>query len=404
MKYVIVIGDGMPDLPSGPRGSTPLQEAHHPNMDEVASRGVVGAVDPIPEGMEPGSDVAIMGLMGYDPKKYYTGRGPLEAAGIGIELHEGDLAFRCNLITEEEGVLADYAAGHIGDEEAKELITYLNLSLSGPGQVKLYAGVSYRHLLVLEGGFSDHIKCMPPHDAVGRRIIEIMVEPLDEEGETTAEFLNGLILRSQQLLSNHPINLERVKKGLRPANMIWPWGFGRKPTMPSFSSLYGLRGSVISAVNLVKGIGSCAGMKVIEVPGATGYIDTNYEGKADYALKALDEGVELVYIHVEAPDEAGHAGDFELKVKAIEDLDRRLLGRLLDKLDEDAVIAIVSDHLTPISVKTHLKGPIPFAYASAKGSLKEKRKFDEGLTRGVTPISGPSLLKMILGMISREAS
>ncbi|RLF15132.1 MAG: phosphoglycerate mutase, partial [Thermoprotei archaeon] len=161
---------------------------------------------------------------------------------------------------------------------------------------------------------------------------------------------------------------------------------------------------VISAVNLVKGIGSCAGMKVIEVPGATGYIDTNYEGKADYALKALDEGVELVYIHVEAPDEAGHAGDFELKVKAIEDLDRRLLGRLLDKLDEDAVIAIVSDHLTPISVKTHLKGPIPFAYASAKGSLKEKRKFDEGLTRGVTPISGPSLLKMILGMISREAS
>jgi len=391
---VVVIGDGMADWPDE-RGRTPLSEAHHPNMDEVASRGVVGAAEPIPKGMEPGSDVAIMSLMGYDPRAYYTGRGPLEAAAMGVKLGSEDLAFRCNLVTVERGVLVDYAAGHIRSEEAAELIDYLSSTLASQSSFELHAGVSYRHLLVLRGGFSDRVKCFPPHEVVGRRVAEVMVRPLDDEGRPTAELLNDLMMKSLQLLEAHPINDRRLRMGLKPANMIWPWGHGRKPSLPSFTSIYGLKGSVISAVDLVKGLGLCAGLKAIEVPGATGYLDTNYEGKAEYAVKALGES-DLVFVHVEAPDEAGHVGDFELKVRALEDMDRRLVGKLLDELDEDHAIAILCDHATPVAIKTHVRGPVPYAYAKLSWKAEQRRSFAEGLTLGASVIDGFELLGRML--------
>ncbi|MEM4700206.1 MAG: cofactor-independent phosphoglycerate mutase [Candidatus Nezhaarchaeales archaeon] len=395
---VVVIGDGMADW-QDERGRTPLSEAQHPNMDEVASRGVVGGVDSIPDGMDAGSDVAIMSLMGYDPQKYYTGRGPLEAAAMNIKLDEGALVFRCNLITVERGVLIDYSAGHISNEEAAELIDYLSPTLASLGPVELYAGVGYRHLLVLKGGFSDRVRCTPPHDAVGRRVEEVMAEPLDEEGRATAELLNKLVLTSAQLLKDHPINIRRLARGLRPANMIWPWGHGRRPKVPSFRELYGLRGAVISAVNLVKGLGACAGLEVIDVPGATGYFDTKYENKADFAIRALEGGADVVFVHVEAPDEAGHAGSFELKVRAIEDLDRRLVGRLLDGLSDEDSVAILCDHATPVAVRTHVRGPTPFAYFKLSCAIKEVRRYTEGLARGSRVVRGHELLKEMLARL-----
>jgi 2,3-bisphosphoglycerate-independent phosphoglycerate mutase len=394
MGLVVVIGDGMADWPDG-RGRTPLSEAHHPNMDEVASRGIVGAVEPIPKGMEPGSDVAIMSLMGYDPRAYYTGRGPLEAAAMGVKLSGEDLAFRCNLVTVERGVLVDYAAGHIGSEEAAELIGYLSSTLAPQSSLELYAGVSYRHLLVLRGGFSGNVKCLPPHEVVGRRVAEVMVKPLDDEGRPTAELLNSLMMKSLQLLEAHPINDRRLRMGLKPANMIWPWGHGRKPSLPAFTSAYGLRGSVISAVDLVKGLGLCAGLRAIEVPGATGYLDTNYEGKAEHAVKALEED-DIVFVHVEAPDEAGHAGDFELKVRAVEDMDRRLVGKLLDELGEDHAIAVLCDHATPIALKTHVEGPVPYAYAKLSWKAGQRRSFTEELVLRASVIDGFKLLGRML--------
>ncbi|MCX8204717.1 MAG: cofactor-independent phosphoglycerate mutase [Candidatus Nezhaarchaeota archaeon] len=392
---VVVIGDGMADWVDE-RGRTPLSEAEHPNMDEVASRGVIGAVEAIPDGMDAGSDVAIMSLMGYDPKKYYTGRGPLEAAAMKVELGKGDLAFRCNLVTVENGVLVDYSAGHISNEEAAELISYLAPTLTSLGRVELYVGVSYRHVLVLRGGFSDQVKCSPPHESVGRRVEEVMVEPLADEGRATAELLNKLMLTSYQLLKNHPVNVKRLARGLRPANMIWPWGHGKKPLMPSFRELYGLRGSVISAVNLVKGLGVYLGLRVIEVPGATGYFDTNYEGKADYAVRALESGDDLVFVHVEAPDEAGHMGSFELKLKAIEDLDKRLIGRLLSKLRDDDAIAILCDHATPVATRVHVRGPTPYAYSKLSCTVKKARKYTEGLVISSRVVKGHELLKEML--------
>lgn len=398
MGLVVVIGDGMADW-QDERGRTPLSEARHPNMDEVASRGIVGAADFIPEGMDAGSDVAIMSLMGYDPLRYYTGRGPLEAAAAKVELREGDLAFRCNLVTVDHGVLLDYSAGHISSEEAAKLINYLSPVLASMGPVELYAGVSYRHVLILRGGFSDRVACVPPHEAVGREVAEIMPKPLDEGGRTTAELLRKLVLVSSQILSDHPVNARRLARGLRPANMIWPWGQGRRPQMPSFKELYGLRGSVISAVNLVKGLGIYAGLEVLEVPGATGYFDTNYEGKADYAVRAIEEGAGVVFVHVEAPDEAGHAGDFELKVKAIEDLDRRLVGRLLDRLGEEDAVAITCDHATPMATRVHARGPTPYAYSKLNCAVKERRRYTELLAQGSRVLRGHELLKEMLARV-----
>ncbi|MCX8175608.1 MAG: cofactor-independent phosphoglycerate mutase [Candidatus Bathyarchaeota archaeon] len=372
MKYVVVIGDGMADYPSKNfKGKTPLEVAEHPNMDMLASKGLCGVLNTIPDGMDAGSDIAIMSILGYNPKKYYTGRGSLEAVALGVKLRNEDIAFRCNLATEEGGFLTDYSANHITTEEASKLIDVLNSTLGEKNKIKFHLGVGYRHILVLTGKeFSSSVDCKPPHDYVGKEIYSIMVKPKSKFGIKTAELLNKLILYSKSILSTHPVNVDRVKRGLKPANIIWPWSPSKKPKLPSFKELYGLKGAVISAVPLVKGIGLYAKMSVINVPGATGFIDTNYEGKAIYALKALKKN-DLVVIHVEAPDEAGHLGSFSLKVKAIEDIDKRLIGNLLSNLEDDYAFTVLSDHPTPVSIKTHVKGEVPFLIYSTKWKAKK---------------------------------
>ncbi len=391
MKYVVVVGDGMADYPLEPLGGkTPLQAAEKPHMDEMARRGRCGLLRTVPEGMEPGSDVANLAILGYDPRKYYTGRGPLEAASIGVVLSPGDLAFRCNLITEEDGILASSNAGHITTEEAKLLIEILAKTFGSYGE--FYPGVSYRHLFVLRGCKEDKIVTTPPHDIVGGEMARHMVRP---DGPLTRR-LNELILASRNALEGHAVNLARTKAGKRPGNMIWLWGQGRRPRMESFQKRFGIDGSVISAVDLVKGIGILLGMEVPKVPGATGYYDTNYEGKADYALRALEER-DFVYIHVEAPDEAGHAGDLERKIEAIEALDRRLLGRLLDGLGEEAAIALLPDHPTPISLRTHVTDPVPFALY-APGKRGDGMAFDESSARSgsLGLLEGGDLMHLLL--------
>jgi len=374
MKFVIVVGDGMAGYPLEELGGkTPLQVADKPNIDWIASHGRNGLLKTIPRGMEPGSDIAIMSILSYDPRKYHTGRGPLEAASMGVELGKGDLAFRCNLITEEKGIIADYSAGHITTEEAQGLISAVKGAYGHLGD--FYAGVSYRHLFVMRNAprGSDKIKTTPPHDIVGERLSEHMVKPKNSE---VAKTLNGMILSSKQILSNHPTNIARVKKGRKPANMIWVWGPGKKPRMETLVKKYGIKGAIVSAVNLVKGIGVCAGMSKLEVPGATGYYDTNYENKAKFGLKALKDH-DLVFIHVEAPDEAGHAGDVERKIEAIENIDSRLLAKILDGLKDEYAISIMADHPTPIKVRIHVPDPVPFTIYSTRGQRDVVKSFDE---------------------------
>ncbi|MEM1537411.1 MAG: cofactor-independent phosphoglycerate mutase [Candidatus Nezhaarchaeales archaeon] len=377
-KFIFIVGDGMADRPVDELGGkTPLEVAVHPNMDEVASRGEVGLIKAIPEGMEPGSEVANLSIMGYDPKKYFTGRGPLEAAGQGIPLSDEDLVFRCNLITEKDGVLVDYAAGHIGSEDARILIEALNREIKDPN-IKLYAGVSYRNLLILKGSkYSASVTCTPPHHAEGRRINDILVKPIDVNGVATANLLNSLILNSKKVLDQHPVNLRREGSG--KANMIWPWGVGRRPKLPRFKDKWSLTAGVISAVNLIKGIAACAGMDIVNVPGATGYYDTNYQGKAMYALKYLEKH-DFIYIHVEAPDEAGHAGDYEMKIRTIEHVDKKVVGCILDNVSrfEEYVIAIMADHATPVKLKIHVSDPVPFAFHYSKINVRSHRAFNEG--------------------------
>jgi 2,3-bisphosphoglycerate-independent phosphoglycerate mutase len=367
MKYVVVVGDGMADYPlKALGGRTPLQAADKPNMDFIATEGKVGRVKTIPRGMPPDSAVANLAILGYDPRKYFTGRGPLEAGVMEVKLGKRDVAFRCNLITENGGKIADYAGGHPTNEDAEKLLDAMRKSGAG----EFYLGVSYRHLFVVRN--SDiSVGCDPPHDIVGEPIAKHMIK---SAGGKLGKKLNEMMLSSKDILSNHPVNMRNVKAGKNPANMIWLWSPGRRPDIESMKQKYGLRGAMISAVNLIKGIGVYAGMEIIDVPGATGYYNTNYEGKADYALKALKK-FDFVYVHVEAPDEAGHEGKLEQKVKTIEDLDKRLLGRILNQA-EDCKIAILPDHPTPVEVKTHVADPIPFAVYSP-GMKGDGLKFDE---------------------------
>jgi 2,3-bisphosphoglycerate-independent phosphoglycerate mutase len=381
MKYVLIIGDGMADYPVQTLGGkTPLEVAEHPNMDKIISKGICGSLKAIPYGMDKGSDVAILSIMGYDPRKYHTGRGPLEAVAAGIRLGDEDIALRCNLITESDGQLVDYSADHITDAEAKVLINLLQDNFGKANEINFYSGVSYRHILVLSGRkYCEKISCSPPHDFVGKPIKDLLVKPMDKTGEKTA---NRLILDSKRLLSSDPVNLSRVERRKKPGNMMWPWSPGRSPHLQNFEEKYGVKGAVISAVNIVKGIGLLAGLHVIEVPGATGYFDTDYEAKADYGVEAL-KLYDMVVIHVEAPDEAGHKGDAELKVKTIEDLDRRVVGRLLDRLGDDCKIAVLPDHRTPISVKTHTDDPVPFAiYNPSVSKSGLQRRFTEKTVEG----------------------
>jgi 2,3-bisphosphoglycerate-independent phosphoglycerate mutase len=353
MKHIFLVGDGMADEPIPELGGrTPLEAASVPNMDRLAREGVLGLCRTIPEGLPPGSDVANLSLLGYDPRGCYTGRGPLEAVSLGIELGKEDCAFRCNLVNVAEGRMVDYSSGHISAEEGGRIAEELDRRFSGEG-VRFYRGVGYRHICVVKGDFRS-LECTPPHDITGRP-----VEAYLPRGEGASKAL-ALMQASVSVLSASPVNRERVAQGKTPATQIWLWGQGYRPELPGFARRFGVSGSVITAVDLIRGIGTLAGLEVVPVEGATGFIDTNYEGKADAALRSLEKK-DFVFVHVEAPDEAGHIGKTDLKIRAIEDLDRRLLGRLLGRIGEGFRILLMPDHPTPIRIKTHSGGPVPFA-------------------------------------------
>ncbi|HID18840.1 TPA: cofactor-independent phosphoglycerate mutase [Candidatus Bathyarchaeota archaeon] len=401
MKFVLVIGDGMSDEV---RPGTPLSLANHPYMDFLASNGLCGLVQTIPEGVDPGSEAAILAILGYDPRRLQVARGPLEAAGIGVRLTRKDLALRCNLVTVEKGILTDYSSDQISTEEASQLIKAL--SDSGVlGKLKIHVGVSFRHVAVLHGEeYSEALETYPPHDHIGEPIGRLKVKPLRAEAVRTARLLNKIIESSHKILSEHPVNLERVKRGLKPGNMVWLWAPGRKPRIKAFTGRFGLDAAIISAVNIGKGTGALLGMKVLNVRGATGYLDTNYEGKAEAALKAL-ETHDMVIVHVEAPDEAGHAGKLELKVKAIEDLDKRLLGKLLEGLEnekEEFVLGVLADHATPINARVHTSDPVPFAvytFPVRPGRLKPAERFNEvSASRTSLFLEAPKFMSVFLGL------
>lgn len=378
MKYVIIVGDGMADYPVPELGNkTPLQAAYKPNMDFIAAKGKSGLIKNVPDELTPGSEVAICSILGYDPKIYCTGRGPLEAPSLGITLSENDAAYRCNLITEKDGAIADYSAGHITTEEAAQLIAAMKAAFDKPGQIEFYPGLDYRHLLILRNFPNpEQIQCTPPHDATGVQISEVLPKTKSPKAKKQVQLLRDLIEGSKSILRSHQVNIAREKAGKKPGNLIWLWGGGKKPSMPTLKEKYGISSAVISAVDLIKGLGTYAGMKIISVQGATGLDNTNYEGKADAALEALKNN-DLVFVHVEAPDEAGHCRDYKLKVKTIEDLDKRLLGRILNGLTEPYTIAILPDHPTPIKTGTHSRDPVPFSIASPNLKPDGIKKFDE---------------------------
>lgn len=362
MKYIIILGDGMADEPIAELGNrTPLQAADTPYIDKLASLGRCGLLDTIPEGFAPGSEIANMSVMGYDVPKVFEGRGSLEAASMGIEIQDGEMAMRCNLICIENGKIKNHSAGHISNEEAEELILFLQKEL-GDDIVSFYPGVSYRHLFKMKGG-KKQLKCTPPHDVPGTPFEDVMIRPLSEDATETAALLNELTLKSQQLLENHPVNLRRAAAGKDKANSIWLWSPGYRPAMKTILETFNLKsGSVISAVDLIRGIGVYAGLKVVLVDGATGLYNTNYEGKAEAAINALQND-DFVFLHIEASDEAGHEGDVALKIKTIEYLDGRIVKPVFEAVsawNEPVTIAVLPDHPTPCSTRTHTSEPVPF--------------------------------------------
>ncbi len=362
MKFIIILGDGMSDEPIAEfGGKTPLQMAQKPNIDWLAKNGRSGLFYTVPPTMHPGSEIANMAVLGYDVEKVFEGRGVLEAASMGVTLQPGDLALRCNLLTIENEKIKNHSAGHISNEEAAELIQFLNEKL-GDETVRFYPGVSYRHLLVIKNGIK-FIDCTPPHDVPGTSFQKVLPKSKTGEAESTNSIITRLILESQQLLENHPVNTNRKNAGKEPANSIWPWSPGYKPAMPTLKEMFGVeKSAVISAVDLIQGIGVYAGMEVIKVEGATGLYNTNYEGKAQAAVEAL-KTCDLVYLHIEASDEAGHEGDVELKTKTIEFLDNRVVKYIIEetqRFNEPVAIAILPDHPTPCALKTHTRDAVPF--------------------------------------------
>jgi len=384
MKYIILLGDGMADRPLAELGGrTCLQAANTPNMDQIASLGEVGMVHTVPDGFPPGSDVANLSVLGYDPRLYYSGRSPLEAASIGVELGPDDVAYRCNLVTlrvtsgkasssgTRRAVMEDFSAGHISTQEGRQLIEEIDARL-GSDRLRFHPGVSYRHLLVWKGGKAS-VECTPPHDIQDKDVTDYLPRG---DGD---DVINQLMESSYDVLSAHPVNKSRAEKGKRQANSIWLWGQGRRPLMPTFREKYGLEGAVISAVDLTKGIGIYAGFEVITVPGATGWIDTNYVGKAEHALWAL-KTKDIVYLHVEAPDEAGHTGDVKNKLRAIEDFDEFVVGNIIHGMKQfDAYrIMVLPDHPTPLEIRTHTADPVPFAiYDNARERAGDPVQYDE---------------------------
>jgi 2,3-bisphosphoglycerate-independent phosphoglycerate mutase len=416
MKHIIILGDGMADLPvERLGGKTLLQYVHKPMMDQLAREGRCGRLVTVPEGFPPGSEVANTAILGYDLNKVYEGRGPLEAASIGYEMQPDDFAIRCNIITLEDGKIITHNGGNLQTDDARVLIDYLNEHLAKPvneaqgcERVKFITGIQYRHLLVIKGG-SKHIVCAPPHDHPNEPWRPLLVKPADSQlcsgaatakepsrltPQQTADLINDLILKSQQLLANHPYNLAKAEKGERQANSIWPWSGGYRPSMETLMQQYPQvkSGSVISAVDLIQGIGRYAGLNIIKVPGATGLADTNYEGKAQAAIEAL-RTQDFVFVHVEASDEAGHDGDLELKLRTIEYLDQRLIAPIYNEVrtwNDPVCIAVLPDHLTPVEQRIHVGQPVPFLIWHRDIEPDEVQQYDE-----VSCVSGSyGLLKL----------
>jgi len=376
MKYIVVLGDGMADLPLAELGGlTPLQKAKTPNMDFIAQNGRLGLVRTIPKGMAPSSDTANLSVLGYDPEIYYTSRSSLETASLGLKLSENDLAYRCNLVTIEGDMMLDHSAGEITTEEARVLIEELvrELDINNIKGVELHAGTSYRHSLILRDAKEGAVT-HPPHDYIGQKWTNILPT------ERHSELFNELMKKSQEFLPNHEINQKRILEGKNPANSIWIWAEGKAPVLPLFYDKYAKKGAVISAVDLIKGLGLCAGFEVIKVVGATGTLNTNYAGKVEAALLAL-KSCDFVYLHIEAPDECGHRGNIEEKLLAIEYVDQRVLAPIIAGLNERKEpysLMVMPDHPTPISIRTHTDDPVPFAYYRSDGSEKPSgRNFDE---------------------------
>ena len=366
MKYILLVPDGAADDPLPELdGRTPLEAARTPNLDRLANKGRVGSVLTVPEGMYPGSDVANLALMGYDPAVYYTGRGPIEAAALDVPLDKHDVAMRCSLVSTDGTTLLDYSSGHVSTEEARVLIA-LAQEKFGSRRFTFFPGVQYRHILRWTDGKLD-LKTTPPHDIQGKPLTPYLPTGDGEDA------LRRMIFDSLELFDDHPVNRRRRDEGKAAANTLWPWGQGRATVLPSFFKERGLTGAVITAVDLVRGLGKCAGMRVIDVPGATGYIDTNYRGKAEYGLQALDNGADFLYLHIESPDESGHEGNIDHKVRSIEDIDRLTLGPLLDGLRERKMpfrLMVVPDHATPIALRTHRSGPVPFLLYDSENPRK----------------------------------
>ena len=380
MKHIIILGDGMAGWPiKALNGQTLLQAAYTPFMNELARKGRTGRLMTVAPGFHPGSEGANMSVLGYDLDKVYEGRGPLEAASIGVELQPGELALRCNIICITEDCIKNHSAGHISTEEADELVQALQAAL-GNDRVRFHTGIQYRHLLVIKGG-DKRISCTPPHDVPGQPFRPRMVRANVPEAQETADLINDLILRSQEVLKNHPINLRRMEQGKDPANSIWPWGGGFRPQMELLSEKFPevKSGTVISAVDLIRGIGHYAGFETPEVEGATGLYDTNYENKVSVALDALRKQ-DFVYLHIEASDEAGHEGNMDLKKRTIEDLDNRVVRPIYEEVknwDEPVSIAILPDHPTPCSLRTHTSEPVPFLIWNPEIQPDNVETFDE---------------------------
>jgi len=397
MKYAVLIGDGMADYPVKElNGMTPVEAAKTPNMDWIAQMGSGGRAVTVPKGMTPGSDVANMSIFGFEPEKYYSGRGPLEAASMNIELKAGQIAFRCNFVTVSDGIMVDYSASHISSNEGAILINILNEELAEEG-VKFYAGISYRNLMVIEDdkltqGRGD-LHCTPPHDITGRKIKKYLPKGRGQDK------LRQLMQRSVDILVSHEINKVKLDLKENSANMIWLWGQGKKPNFPPFEERFGKKAGIISAVDLLKGMGKSMGMEVIEVPGATGYYDTDYTAKAEYAIDALNR-LDIVFVHVEAPDEAGHNGDLRNKVLAITNFDNKIVGPVIKwlKSQNEYRIMTLPDHPTPLSLRTHTSVPVPFAICG-KGIAKDAMEVfseKEALKGGFGLIPGAKVMRLLI--------
>lgn len=377
MKYIIILADGMSDYPIAELGGkTPLLAAHTPAIDHLCARSRCGQLITVPQDLPPGSEIANLAVLGYDVRKVYQGRGVLEAASMGVKLADNDLAMRCNIICIENEKIKNHSAGHISSEESLQLIATLNEELAGPN-IRFYPGVSYRHLLVIKDGKND-FECTPPHDVPGTPFAAVLPRPKGENS-ATAELLNDLIMRSQSILNTHPVNLERKAQGKDPGNSIWPWSPGHRPQMKTFRELYNLSGAVISAVDLLFGIGVYAGLQVIKVPGATGLFDTNYEGKAQAACQALTD-LDFVFLHIEASDEAGHEGNAKLKVSTIEALDQRVVKPITEctaAMKEPVTIALLPDHATPCALRTHTRDAVPFLIFRPGEKPDDIKEFNE---------------------------